>query len=111
GNFAVLHATYRRRVRRRPAVPECISPAWNRQCGLLRSCVLSILASAPRIAPPMVASQRKKTAAIRVGVGGWVFAPWRGTFYPKKLGQARAPENASPALAPIETNRPLSCPQ
>jgi len=26
---------------------------------------------------------------IRVGIGGWVFAPWRGEFYPKGLPQAR----------------------
>jgi len=52
----------------------------------------------------MVASQRKKTAAIRVGVGGWTFAPWRGTFYPKKLAQARELEYASRQLTSIEIN-------
>ena len=26
---------------------------------------------------------------IRVGIGGWVFEPWRGEFYPKGLPQAR----------------------
>jgi len=26
---------------------------------------------------------------IRVGIGGWVFPPWRGEFYPKGLPQAR----------------------
>ena len=25
---------------------------------------------------------------IRVGIGGWVFPPWRGTFYPKDVKQA-----------------------
>jgi len=25
---------------------------------------------------------------IRVGVGGWVFEPWRGVFYPDGLKQA-----------------------
>ena len=25
---------------------------------------------------------------IRVGIGGWVFPPWRSTFYPKGLKQA-----------------------
>ncbi len=34
-------------------------------------------------------------AKVRVGVGGWVFAPWRGTFYPKSLPQARELEYAS----------------
>jgi hypothetical protein len=32
---------------------------------------------------------------IRVGIGGWVFAPWRGEFYPKGLPQARELEYAS----------------
>ena len=26
---------------------------------------------------------------IRVGIGGWVFEPWRGTFYPKGLPHVR----------------------
>ena len=25
---------------------------------------------------------------IRVGIGGWNYAPWRGVFYPKGLKQA-----------------------
>jgi uncharacterized protein YecE (DUF72 family) len=41
---------------------------------------------------------------IRVGVGGWVFAPWRGTFYPKGLPQARELEYASRRLTSIEIN-------
>jgi uncharacterized protein YecE (DUF72 family) len=43
-------------------------------------------------------------AKIRVGVGGWVFAPWRGTFYPKSLPQARELEYASRHLTSIEIN-------
>ena len=43
-------------------------------------------------------------AMIRVGVGGWVFAPWRGTFYPKNLTQARELEYASRQLTAIEIN-------
>jgi uncharacterized protein YecE (DUF72 family) len=41
---------------------------------------------------------------IRIGVGGWVFAPWRGTFYPKNLPQARELEYASRQLTAIEIN-------
>ncbi len=41
---------------------------------------------------------------IRVGVGGWVFAPWRGTFYPKGLPQARELDYASRHLTSIEIN-------
>src|SRR5580704_8917818 len=41
---------------------------------------------------------------IRVGIGGWVFAPWRGTFYPKGLAQARELAHASRCLTTIEIN-------
>ena len=41
---------------------------------------------------------------IRVGVGGWVFAPWRGTFYPKGLSQADELAYASRHLTAIEIN-------
>ena len=41
---------------------------------------------------------------IRVGVGGWVYAPWRGTFYPKGLPQARELAHASRSLTTIEIN-------
>jgi uncharacterized protein YecE (DUF72 family) len=41
---------------------------------------------------------------IRVGIGGWVFAPWRGTFYPKGLPQARELGYASRKLTTIEIN-------
>ena len=27
------------------------------------------------------------TGVMRVGIGGWTFAPWRGAFYPKDLKQ------------------------
>ena len=43
-------------------------------------------------------------ATIRVGVGGWVFAPWRGSFYPAGLPQARELEYASRKLTSIEIN-------
>lgn len=48
---------------------------------------------------------RKKTAgAIRIGVGGWTYAPWRGTFYPEKLPQKRELEYAASQLTSIEIN-------
>jgi len=43
-------------------------------------------------------------SAIRVGIGGWVYAPWRGVFYPKGLAQARELEHASRRLSSIEIN-------
>lgn len=42
--------------------------------------------------------------AIRVGIGGWSFAPWRGLFYPEKLVQRRELEYASRQLTSIEIN-------
>jgi uncharacterized protein YecE (DUF72 family) len=41
---------------------------------------------------------------IRVGIGGWVFKPWRGEFYPRDLPQARELEYASRRLTTIEIN-------
>lgn len=41
---------------------------------------------------------------IRVGIGGWNFAPWRGTFYPPALPQARELAFASQNLTSIEIN-------
>lgn len=41
---------------------------------------------------------------IRVGIGGWTFEPWRGTFYPKGLAQKRELEYASRQLTSIEIN-------
>ncbi len=39
---------------------------------------------------------------IRVGIGGWVFKPWRGEFYPEGLPQARELDYASRKLTAIE---------
>jgi uncharacterized protein YecE (DUF72 family) len=41
---------------------------------------------------------------IRVGIGGWVFKPWRGAFYPKDLPQAQELSYASRHLTSIEIN-------
>ncbi|MGE3873666.1 MAG: DUF72 domain-containing protein [Parvibaculaceae bacterium] len=45
-----------------------------------------------------------KSGSIRVGIGGWTFEPWRGTFYPKGLAQKRELEYASRHLTAIEVN-------
>jgi uncharacterized protein YecE (DUF72 family) len=42
--------------------------------------------------------------SIRVGIGGWVFPPWRGTFYPPGLPQAKELAHASRHLTAIEIN-------
>ena len=41
---------------------------------------------------------------IRVGIGGWTYAPWRDNFYPKGLVQRRELEFASRQLTAIEVN-------
>ncbi|MBQ4853348.1 DUF72 domain-containing protein [Rhodanobacter sp. B2A1Ga4] len=41
---------------------------------------------------------------IRVGIGGWNYAPWRDNFYPAKLVQRRELEYASRQLRTIEIN-------
>ncbi len=41
---------------------------------------------------------------IRIGIGGWTYAPWRGTFYPDGLIQKRELEYASRQLTSIEIN-------
>ncbi len=42
--------------------------------------------------------------AIRIGVGGWTYEPWRGTFYPDALPQKRELEYVSRQLTSIEIN-------
>lgn len=41
---------------------------------------------------------------IRIGIGGWTFAPWRGDFYPDSLPQRAELEFASRAFGAIEIN-------
>jgi uncharacterized protein YecE (DUF72 family) len=45
-----------------------------------------------------------KESRIRVGVGGWTYAPWRDNFFPKGWAQARELEYASRRLTSIEIN-------
>ena len=45
-----------------------------------------------------------KTGQIRIGVGGWTFAPWRGVFYPNGLPHAKELSYASERLTSIEVN-------
>jgi uncharacterized protein YecE (DUF72 family) len=41
---------------------------------------------------------------IRIGIGGWTYEPWRGTFYPPGLAHARELAYASRQLTSIEIN-------
>lgn len=43
-------------------------------------------------------------AAIRIGIGGWTYPPWRGTFYPDKLPQSGELDYAARQFATIEIN-------
>src|SRR3954451_16952411 len=41
---------------------------------------------------------------VRVGIGGWTYGPWRGTFYPEEVPQAKELEYAASKLGAIEIN-------
>jgi uncharacterized protein YecE (DUF72 family) len=41
---------------------------------------------------------------IRIGIGGWTFAPWRGRFFPPGLRQADELAFAARSLATLEVN-------
>lgn len=41
---------------------------------------------------------------VRIGIGGWSYPPWRGSFYPDGLPQRRELEYASHRLGAIEIN-------
>lgn len=45
-----------------------------------------------------------KAGKIYIGIGGWNFAPWRGSFYPKGLKQSEELHYASRKLTSIEIN-------
>ncbi|KSV69710.1 hypothetical protein N185_27100 [Sinorhizobium sp. GW3] len=45
-----------------------------------------------------------KSGKIRVGIGGWTFEPWEGTFYPDTLAKKRQLEYAGKQLRAIEVN-------
>jgi uncharacterized protein YecE (DUF72 family) len=52
----------------------------------------------------MKATAKTAKADVRIGIGGWTYAPWRGTFYPGTLPQKRELEYASRQLSSIEIN-------
>ncbi|WP_127571242.1 DUF72 domain-containing protein [Georgenia faecalis] len=43
-------------------------------------------------------------ADVRIGISGWRYAPWRGSFYPPGLVQRRELEYAASQLSTIEIN-------
>ena len=44
------------------------------------------------------------SGTVRTGIGGWIFEPWRGTFYPKGLSKTKELEYAGQHLQTIEIN-------
>ena len=57
------------------------------------------------IAPDVIASADGETSArIHVGVGGWVYEPWRDTFYPPGLPKTQELEYLSRRVTAIEIN-------
>jgi uncharacterized protein YecE (DUF72 family) len=51
-----------------------------------------------------VSGKNEKGGQIRVGIGGWTYPPWRGSFYPKGLVQAKELNYAAAHLTSIEIN-------
>ncbi len=47
---------------------------------------------------------QEKKSRVHIGVGGWTYEPWRGTFYPAGLVQRRELAYASNKLTSIEIN-------
>ncbi len=48
--------------------------------------------------------QAKQRGHIRVGIGGWNYAPWRDTFYPAGTAKSRELDYASRHVTSIEVN-------
>jgi uncharacterized protein YecE (DUF72 family) len=44
---------------------------------------------------------------VRIGISGWTYAPWRGTFYPEKLPHKNELPYAAAMLPSIEINGTL----
>ncbi|MDA7418517.1 DUF72 domain-containing protein [Xenophilus arseniciresistens] len=75
-------------------------------------------AAAKKAAPKAASKRAKKSApaadaapagaaaipAARVGIGGWTYEPWRGSFYPEGLAHAKELQHASRQLTAIEVN-------
>ena len=41
---------------------------------------------------------------IRIGISGWTYKPWRGSFYPKGLPQKRELAHAASIFPSVEIN-------
>jgi uncharacterized protein YecE (DUF72 family) len=46
----------------------------------------------------------RRRGAIRIGVSGWTYAPWRGAFYPKGLPQKQELHHLASVFSTVEIN-------
>jgi uncharacterized protein YecE (DUF72 family) len=53
----------------------------------------------------------RMTGSIRIGIGGWVFAPWRGSFFPEGLPHSGELAYAAERVTSIEINATFYGPQ
>src|SRR3954470_9982939 len=49
-------------------------------------------------------NRRRPMPDVRIGISGWTYAPWRGTFFPPDLIQRKELEYASRHVRSIEIN-------
>jgi uncharacterized protein YecE (DUF72 family) len=49
-------------------------------------------------------TKKSPQPSIRVGIGGWTYAPWRDNFYPAGLPHAQELAYASERMTAIEIN-------
>src|SRR5215210_4385201 len=85
------------------AVSSLIGPANDNRPLLLRRGG----AQNQEVPPKRIVSARTtspRTSDTRIGISGWRYGPWRGTFYPKDLAQRRELEYASRQINSIEIN-------
>ncbi len=54
--------------------------------------------------PTPVRTAPARVGEVRIGISGWVYAPWRGTFYPEGLPQSQELAYASRQVRSIEIN-------
>ena len=52
----------------------------------------------------MTVAKGRPRGGIRIGISGWTYVPWRGTFYPKELRQKDELAFASRQVSSIEIN-------
>jgi uncharacterized protein YecE (DUF72 family) len=63
-----------------------------------------IIPTGRRLTPLEPPSRQHRPMAIRIGISGWRYAPWRGVFYPRGLPQRAELEFAARCFASIEIN-------